>query len=187
MNKKDFFPVIVLMVISVTLIGFTKGTKMDDQLSDQGKSFYGFMQKEGKILGTKYGMRLSSVGGGGGKDRIWLMSISFQRRTTTPLTEKESRSLIIKVVNEYLEAVNNDEILRPHLTDYPFTAKNVKITIYNLDEKGNRVYYPSVLIVGSDEGKIGYYTKEESKRFGYKTEKYETYDEAIAILKHENL
>ena len=57
---------------------------MNNQLSEQGKVFYGFMQKEGKILGTKYGMRLSSVGGGGGEDLIWLMSISFHRGSGSP-------------------------------------------------------------------------------------------------------
>ena len=86
-------------------------------------------------------------------------------------------------MKEYLEAVNQDEILRPHLRDYPFTMKNVNIKIFNFDEQGNCVYYPSVFIVGANQGEIDYFTKEESREFGYKTVKHETFDEAVELLK----
>ena len=85
----------------------------------------------------------------------------------------------------YLEAANHDEVLRPHLRDYPFTPKNLELTIYNQKEDGRDIYYPYICIVDSREGKIGYCTKDETKKYGYKTEKYETYDEAVAILKKE--
>lgn len=182
--KKPIF-LLILLFVNVSMISHVKGIQMDDQLSEEDRVFYGFMQKEGNSLGNKYGMSLSSLGGGGGEDRIWLMSISFDREGP-PLSEINSRSLIIKVVNEYLEAVNQDKSLRPHLRDYPFTAKNVNIKIFNYDKQRNCYYYPFIFIVGANQGKIGYFTKEETKEFGYKTVKHETYDEAVALLKHQN-
>lgn len=183
-NNYFFYFVLLLIFLGIPVIGFNMGSNMNDQLSEEDRIFYGFIKREGTILGKKYGMRQSSIGGGGGEDRIWLMSLSFDRNSQ-PLTEEESRRLIVDVVNDYLKAVNKDEILRPYLREYPFTPKNIELTIYNSDEDGNRINYPFIDIVDNREGKIGYFTKEEGKEYGYKTEKYETYDEAVAILKKE--
>lgn len=183
-NQSLFYFIILLVLISIPIIGFDIGSSMKDQLSEEDKMFYGFIEREGKTLGKKYNMRLSSVGGGGGIDRIWLMSLSFDR-DGAPLTEEEARRLIISVVNDYIDAVNSDELLRAHLRDYPFSPKNIELTIYNSDKEGNWVYYPFIIIVNSREGKVGYFTKEESKKFGYKTKKHESWDEAVTILKKE--
>ena len=107
------------------------------------------------------------------------------RDMVAALTEDEARKLIISAVDDYLESVNHDEVLRPHLRDYPFTPKNLELTIYNYEEDGKDIYYPFNHVVNNREGRIGYFTKEESKKYGYKTTKHETYDEAVAILKME--
>ncbi len=44
------------------------------------------------------------------------------------------------------------------------------------------VLHPNIFIAAASRGKISYFTKDESDGFGYKSEKYETYDEAVAIL-----
>src|SRR5262249_35504559 len=118
---------------------------------------------------------------GAGEKGVWLMSLSFDRRSS-PLNEEESRELIVNVVNDYLQEVNKDAALRPYLKDYPFTSKNLELSIFNSGIDGSDIYYPYINIVSNLEGKIVYYTKEETKKFGYKTKKYETWDEAVAIL-----
>ena len=57
-------------------------------------------------------MRQSATGLGG-MDKVWLMSLSFDRYGD-PINEQEARKLIISCVDDFLEAVNKDEQLRPY-------------------------------------------------------------------------
>ena len=90
-NKKIYF--ILLIVSGVFFIGFDRGSSMNDQLSEEDKIFYGFIVREGKKIGEKYDMHHCSTGGGGGEDRIWLMSLSFQKYGP-PVAEEEARKLV---------------------------------------------------------------------------------------------
>ena len=94
-----------------------------------------FIVQTGKKLGQKYNMSQNCIGGGI-DNGIWLMCFGFQRYDSY-LTEEDARKLIIDCVNDCLEAVNHDEKLRPFLKVFPFTAKNLKFTIFNYDKEGN--------------------------------------------------
>lgn len=157
---------------------------VNQELSDEGKMLYGFVTNEGRKIGEKYGMSQVSVGGGVDKG-IWLMSLDFQRYGS-PLTEEEARRLIISCLHDYLEAVNNDENLRPFLKVYPFKPENIDMGIFNSDPiTKEESFHPHIGVVTVDQGKIGYFTVEKSNIYKYKSKKYETYDEAIAILQKE--
>ena len=77
----------------------------------------------------------------------------------TLLTEQEARKLIINCVDDFLEAVNNDEQLRPFLRDFPFTAKNLDLTILNFDKNQELHSFPFIAIVTDSRGKIGFLTE----------------------------
>ena len=59
---------------------------MDHQFSNENKMLYSFIDREGKALGKKYHMRHSSTGIGG-MNKVWFMSLGFQRYGY-PLTEE---------------------------------------------------------------------------------------------------
>lgn len=160
-------------------INFDLSDKSD--LSDEGRMLYSFIAREGKRLGKKYHMHLGSVGGGVDHG-IWLMSLDFQRKNSV-LTEEEARELIINSLNDYLNMVNNDEKLRPFLKEYPFKPENVDLAIFNYTADMHDIYHPYIGLVSADKGKIGYLIDDESNQFRYKSQKYESYDEAMAILK----
>jgi hypothetical protein len=176
---------IILILIGLLTISLSMDRKMDQGLSEHGKMLYSFVAKTGNKLEKKYGMSPCGIGGGAKEDGIWLMALSFDRYGD-PLTEAEARKLIINCVDDFLEAVNNDEQLKPFLKEYPFTAKNLDLTIYNYDKGQVLNYFPYIAIVTNSEGKVGFFTENASTKYGYYTKKYETYDEAIAILKREN-
>jgi len=152
-------------------------------LSDDSKMLYRFIRRTGKILEKKYQIRQSATGIGG-MDKVWLMSIDFDRYGD-PINEQEARKLIIACVDDFLEAVNNDEELRPFLQDFPFTAKNLELRIFNFDKNQELQSFPFIAIVTDSRGKIGFLTKDPNIKYGYKTDTEETYDEAVAILKQE--
>jgi hypothetical protein len=175
---------IILILIALMTISFSMEPKMDQGLPEDDKMLYGFINREGKSLGLKYHMRQSAIGIGG-MDKVWLMSLAFDRYGE-PLTEDEARKLIISCVDDFLEAVNKDENLKPFLKNYPFTAKNLELTIFNYDKDHVLHYFPSIAIVTNSKGKIGFLTEDASTKYDYYTEKYETYDESVAILEREN-
>jgi hypothetical protein len=175
---------IFLILLALMTISFSMEPKMDQGLPEDDKMLYGFINREGKSLGLKYHMGQSAIGIGG-MDKVWLISLAFDRHGE-PLTENEARKLIISCVDDFLEAVNKDENLKPFLKNYPFSAKNLELTIYNYGKNQILHYFPYIAIVTNSEGKIGFLTKDASIKYGYYTEKYETYEESVAILEREN-
>ena len=143
-----------------------------------------FIIKEAKILEKKYAMRLSGIGGREKNGRIWVMNASFDRDDSL-ISESEARWLIISCVNDYLEAVNRDESVRPYLLNYPFTYKNLTISIHHMQKDGHVAYYPYISLVNISNGKIGIFTDDPADRYKYKTEKYEPFEEALAIVENE--
>ena len=184
-KTKIYFFTILFIFIGLVVLSFSmnRNVNLNQGLSEESQVLYGFIDREAKKLGAKYGMEHCGTGGGG-RDGIWLMSLSFQR-FGSHLNEEDARKLIINCSNDFIESINNDETIRPFLKIYPFSAKNIDLTIYNYQENGRWIYYPDIFIENNAEGKIAFYTKDESEKYGYKTEKYETYEEAVAILKKE--
>ena len=181
-SLKPLIPVI-LFSLGLLIFSFSTGQSMNEGISEHGKVLFSTVAKIGRELEKKYGMASFGGGGGAGPDGIRLMSLSLNRVDRGSLNEEEARKLIIECVDDFLKAVNNNEQLRPFLRDYPFTAKNIELDIYNIDKNQELFQFPSIAIVANFEGKIGFLTEDPSTKHGYHTKKYETYDEAVALLK----
>jgi hypothetical protein len=174
---------LILIFVGIATISLEGDSTMYQGLPEEDKMLYRFINRQGQILGKKYQM-IQSSNGLGGMDKVELMCISFDKYGA-PINEKEARSLVIHCVEDFLEAVNSDEQLRPLLKDYPFTAQNLKLNIFSLDKDQSLHIFPNIAVASSSEGKVRFFTKEAPDVYGYYTEKYETYEEAIAILKEE--
>jgi hypothetical protein len=111
-------------------------------LSEESTMIYKFINGVGKNLAIKYCMK--QYGNGlAGMDKIWQLALEFER-CGDPLTEEEARELIVNCVNDFLTAVNNNQQLKPLLRDYPFTANNIDLTIFNYDKNRSLYQYPSI-------------------------------------------
>jgi hypothetical protein len=174
---------LILIFVSIATISLERESTMYQGLSEQSKMLYRFINRQGQILGKKYQMRQSG-NGLGAMNKVELMCISFDKYGA-PLNEKEARSLVIHCVEDFLEAVNSDEQLRPLLKDYPFTAKNLDLGIFSFDKDQSLHIFPNIAVASNYKGKISFSTKEAPDIYGYYTEKYETYEEAVAILKEQ--
>lgn len=117
--------------------------------------------------------------GGGMMYDVRKMSMDFQFYHELDL--KESRKLLVDVVEEYLREINNSEKIRPYLHNYPFTVKNIEIGIwiYNPDKTDlppEKISYISAL-----DGVIDYYGEYSGPPFR-KVIHEETYEEALKAL-----
>ena len=106
--------------------------------------------------------------------------------TSGPFTKEYLRKLLIEFAHELLNQINSNEEFRPYLIKYPFTIENVQIIIYNRDKNGERVYDPEIGVADITLGNLTFSTYDpESEYCREKNEFYETYEEALEILKKE--
>jgi len=179
---KKYFVFFIFIIIAINMNSCADNRNAYTGLGEEDKLLYRFINSEGKRLGKKYNM-IQCCNGLAGMDKVERIAISFNRYGI-PLTEEEARILIIDCVEDFLKAINKDEKLKVFLRDYPFTAKNIDMAIYNFDKDNKGDLYPSIAVVSNYEGKIGYFTNIKSK-LSYHTKKYESFEEAVAILKKE--
>ncbi len=187
-NLKICLP-IFLMILGIEMpVSILRGHNMNQakyqDLSNDDKMLYSFINRQGQMLANKYHMRQCATGIGG-RDKVWLIALSFDK-CGDPMAEGEARQLIVNCVDDLLDAVNKEEKLRLLIENYPFTAKNLEMRIFSRDKNRKIHYFPYIAIVSDNRGEIGFLTKIPSSKYGYHTEKYETYEESVAILKGEN-
>ncbi|WP_068466623.1 hypothetical protein [Candidatus Protochlamydia phocaeensis] len=174
---------ILMKLVCILLLGGIFGCSLfNSGLSEGGKLCYGLIKKSGKRIGQKYGLSPSGIGAGGVYG-LRLMILDFNRYGE-PLTQKEARKLIILCAEEFLKDINSDEKLTSYLMDFPFSERNIDVSIFSYDNKGRDIYEPYIGVVSLSRGNIRYVTYildqlNENSQFK------ETYEEALEKLKQE--
>ena len=128
----------------------------------------------------RYNMRVIGVAGGMA-DCVNLVGLSFQIRR--PLSKERLREIIVDSVEEFLTSINKNERLRPFLKNYPFTAKEIEIEIFIVDNTGREVYDPEIMLAAAYRGTVKYRTEDKDNKFGYKSTTEESYETALKIVK----
>lgn len=135
----------------------------------------------GKKLSKRHGMRVIGTVGGMA-NCVNLIGLRFQ--LPGPQAKEKLREILVDCVEEFLQALNVDEKLRPHLKTYPFTAEGIDIAIFVVD-KGERTYDPEISVVGIYEGIVTYKTTDRNNTFAYKSRVEEDYKTALQIVRGE--
>ncbi len=162
---------------NISLMGsYSKGDALSNQV----------IARTGERLSKKYHLSFSGIGGGEKDGKTWLMSVSFNRYGE-PLTIEQGRRIIVDCVQEYLADINRHEELRPYLSNYPFTAHNLDIAIFNFNSKGESIVDPYLEVMADYKGEMMYFTSDPENSYRYKSRTYESYEEALAILEKENI
>ena len=115
--------------------------------------------KTAKKLKTQKGLFLIGIGGRM-MDDIQVMKMSFEYYQEVDL--KIGRELLVHVINEYLSAINSNEEIKPHLHEYPFTAKNVTISIFFSNPDRSKFPPGKIACISSLKGTLTYYTYSNS-------------------------
>lgn len=138
--------------------------------------------KIGKELAKKHQMRIAGIGGGM-MDCVREIAVSFQLRRV--LSQDELRCLIVDCVEEFLKAFNENQEIRPYLSNYPFTTANLDIRIFVSTPQGGDVHYPDFDIVGVYNEDFVTYKREDHEGKSLKPI-VEAYQEALAKVKRDN-
>jgi hypothetical protein len=144
----------------------------DQQSIDYEKIADNITNKTAKKLEEEKGLILVGIGGQMMND-IQKMSISFYLYHEVDLAT--ARELVVNSVNEYLKEINNNKEIQPYLHEYPFTAKNIEISIFIYNSDRSDLPLNKIYCVSADEGKVSYFIR--SLGF-YKPFSEESFEEA---------
>jgi hypothetical protein len=98
----------------------------------------------------------------------------------------EARDLFIGLCEELLDQINANEKMKPWLTDYPYTGKNLNIILAFYQAPSRLISPPYIALVSVLNGNVCYSTHENDKFSDVPVETevlIETYEEALKIYK----
>jgi hypothetical protein len=136
--------------------------------------------KVGKKLAQKHHMDPIGVHGGM-MGSVYIIGLSFQIHH--PLDRDEARALIVDSVEELLAAVNSNEEIRPYLKDYPFTTKNVELSIYSNYADGRQVFDPYIRVASVFTSDCITFSTKVPNQVEYKHRYREPYAEALTKIR----
>lgn len=145
--------------------------------SDYDDTVREFRAKTAKKLEKKHQMDCIAVAGG----MLGTIGISFQIHH--PMDRNEARERLVDCVEDLLTAINENEEIRPFLKNYPYTTKNVEISIFSNYEDGKEVFDPYIRVVSLASSDTIYFSTKEPNKIPYKHEYCESYHEALTIVK----
>lgn len=117
--------------------------------------------------------------GGRMMDDIKMMAMAFNYYHAVDL--ENARELLLYAAKEYLSAINSNDKLRPYLHDYPFTDKNIEISIYFFNQDGTHVSLQNINVASADEGVLSYYVDYPDK-YTLKLIHRESYEDAANLI-----
>ena len=143
-----------------------------------------FIHKFANEADKEYNLFLFGQGGAfrDGISKFHLCFISQQ-----VLDVDQARRFYLKLMDRILELINDDETLRPYMTNYPFTHHNLDLSIlfYENDILGIEVPYPAVAYVSSFDDFICYAAYNPVKD-SLEDLNQETIRRARGIVEHQN-
>jgi hypothetical protein len=124
--------------------------------------------------------------GGGFMEKVNVISISFTLQGQR--NQMELREIIVSITEDLLKRYNNNQEIRPYLKNYPFTAENLRIAIYLVDDKGAHIHNKGSLRdlfsgVFQSYGEVSYAVENDLKPYPQDVFE-ETYEEALMIVKN---
>ncbi len=169
--KKNFFKTLIFL-IAAYMVYYLCIREDYEKLADK------ITFKVAKNLAVEKGLRLIGTGGGM-MDDIKMMEMSFQY--FHEVTVEEGRQLVVTSVEEYLSAINNDQKIRKYLHEYPFTPKNIEISIWIRNPDGSNVDFDKISYISFLEG-ILTYKLDKAEKGKSRVVHEESYEDALRAV-----
>jgi len=182
-TKKNVIFIIFFLMITYNF-SYAKETTKEEK-----KDEYSIFVKQHKLLGKALGstiyklkkekqLTLLKITIIDGKESIEKYSLELQSLNYKgPYELSDVRKTLIYAVDLYTDAINSDKKNQSYLSHYPFSNKDVQISIFFPDKsKGNTV------VVSAQYGKVFYaiFDKNHHKKFDHQ----ETYEESVNCSKN---
>lgn len=183
MAKSRFFLVkktslIFTTILFIILLGCS-------QSNEEDRAYNKIMNLGSKYLKNNFDLRVIGIGAGTTDDDQRIIILGF--KIYHPIDQREARQLLVDSAEKLKEIANNDESIRPYLTNFPLTEKNLTLSIISFVSKDNQVapvepYFSAVYL---SEERIVYLTEDPDNFYKYKSSTVENYVDAFAIVQKE--
>lgn len=152
-----------------------------DEIDKEDRIAIGINLEIVELFEKKYKLTLGGTQISGPRE-IKLMGLMFDLKQS--LDKDEARKLIVETTEKYLEKINSNVEIRPYLSNYPYTLKNVTISIFLHDDKGELFYTPKIGVVSSSDGLIEYQRWTKIEDYYDIAEETELFEEAAKKVKN---
>jgi hypothetical protein len=177
--RKNIFLVCSLIFI-IAIFKISHGNCNMNCESNEEKAIAEIYSRASVLVKKKWELSLISWGNSSGTDsssKIKTLEVSFMSYKKLDMTQ--SRNLILDVSQLFLEAINTNKNIIPHVSVFPLTYKDIDVSIFMHNPDQSIKLYPDVSIVSLDHGNITYDYVDPEDIFNYKETRTETYEEAI--------
>lgn len=123
--------------------------------------------------------------GSGGRAMYQVEKLALMFRCEYPIDVEQGRRWLIAAVQELMNAMNEDERIRPYLARYPVGPESVEIMIYSSDRNGNGFGPNNPVSVIANQGILRYRVEDPADPDRFLILLTETYQEALAKLANE--
>ena len=138
-------------------------------------------------LNKKYGLKLGAIGGAVDKEGVYDLDASYDLYGSKMIDIAEARDLIVDCVEEFLKEANSNKEFRPYMKVYPFTAKNLSISILIFGDNRTRLRLPYISTISMRKSIITYKSlTSDMEKYRYEREIEESYEEALKLSKRNN-
>jgi len=170
----------LLILICLSIFSSSCSSENEPDRSHEKSYIRGVVQSRvAKKVEKKHKLYASGFGFWG-PDCYEELEISFEHQGI--LSRDEARFLIVDIAADFLEEVNQDENIRPHLCQFPYTIKNLFIPIFPRMKGYKNPIHPDYVLISLSDGVISYKTELENQKYEYHTEEDETFEDALNIL-----
>ena len=113
--------------------------------------------------------------------------INLSLCTKKRLNVDEARQLFIPLIEKLLSKINTDTNIKPYLHNYPFTSKNLCISLRLEEKNGKKVERPYIADVRLMFGMVFYSVEDLNDDMLFEHVHEETYEEALKIYNSEKV
>jgi len=124
--------------------------------------------------------------GFGGRIRGKIEKLNLSFNCYKPLSLEDGRELLITSVDRYISALNSDQKIRLHLSNYPFEPKNIELEIFIKNKNGSSIRDGNLCVIITNQGILEYITRDSATdrlREIYR----ETYEEAVEKIAQKHI
>jgi len=137
----------------------------------------GAIKKSAEEFKRKYQIKVTGTGGCVRDGKKTSISIGFETRH--PMKKEEWCKVIVECTQQFLKDINSDAKLEPYLSEKPYTYKHIEIKIFISNPDGSSIFHPGISVTSLVNGEISYSTVDPENRWRYKSDEYESYEEAL--------
>jgi hypothetical protein len=172
---------IILVITLLIFAGFVIKITQQQYYPSRGEQLVNsVLANTAKIIKDKY--NLKPCGAGAAMPGGPIQELVLCCDTKYPNSKEKLRELLIKLADELLNQVKENEEIQKYLKEPPFSIKNIQIIIYNHDKEGRQVYEPGIATAQISRGVLTCRTVDSSDTLQFKQQFEESYEEALKAL-----